>query len=131
MPPDKRASLGGKKQTLLVDQLGTVRQSQQTAKSAERAESSQKRVREALEDGEDIDGILRRRRLRSKATRKRYESLSNEFKTASGLSFNDESVAVDAALNTTLVLGYLGGESAVQTRDVYYRVRWDFALNDQ
>ena len=49
-------------------------------------------MREALENGEDIDGILRRSRLRSKATRKRHESLSNEFKMASGLSLNDESV---------------------------------------
>ena len=77
----------------------------------------------------DLAGVLRRKRLRSNATKKWYLGLRNLFNFETALPMGAPPPVVDAALNAKLVALHLTGESCMRTRDTYYAVRWDRSLN--
>ena len=107
-----------------------VRESSHKLDTERRRTLAKKRLSDALVDGEDFAGVLRRKRLRSNATKKRYLQLKNLFDKETSLPMGVLPPVVDAALNAKLVCLYLTGESCMQTRDTYYAVRWDRSLNN-
>ena len=116
---------------LHMSRMVSVRAPWRGKASGGRSSTPKASVREVLEDGEDVEGILCRERLRSKANRIRYDDLTWKSRRDMKLTIDSEPARLDAALNCSLAFGYLGGESVCLTSDLYYAVRWEFALGSQ
>ena len=81
----------------------SVRAPQRGKASGGRSSTPKARVREVLEDGEDVEGILCRERLRSKANRIRYDDLTWKSRRDMKLTIGSEPARLDAALNCSRV----------------------------
>ena len=102
--------------------LGPVRVSTQPAATAKRRKLSDDRYSLVFQKGEEMDGLLRRRTVKS-ATRTLYERVGNEFLQEYGMNAHSPVSDIDRHLDQALVRLFLAGESQTESNVLYYAVR--------
>ena len=100
-----------------------------------RHQRAKERQASSVGRGEPLDGLLRRRRVRSETTRLLYTKQGEALAQKYGLPRKATSPAqirqVDAALEAELVQLYLSGEEESVGRTLYYGARYHFDLDNR